>query len=172
MEYLPCVMWYLNIESKTIKQRPTLTQFMQFWDFWWVSSVQDEIQCGLGNCNECDNYIETSRHWNTGIPFTLWLVFPYDMAVSSITWRSRGWDCDGNARCQGTVFHCEEFNACHLDWRPGRSTGCRTPDDPNFKALENMEVVRIKTHESETTFSDTQQEYTCCSSRMDWETAS
>jgi len=29
----PCVIWYRTIESETIKQRPTLTLFMQFWDF-------------------------------------------------------------------------------------------------------------------------------------------
>jgi len=42
MQYPPCVIWYLNIQSETIKQWPTLTLFLEFWDFWWVSSMQDK----------------------------------------------------------------------------------------------------------------------------------
>jgi len=42
MEYPPCVIRYLNIQSETIKQWLTLTLCMEFWDFWWVSLVQHE----------------------------------------------------------------------------------------------------------------------------------
>jgi hypothetical protein len=42
--------------------------------------------------------------------------------------------------------------------RPGRSTGCGALDDPNCKALDNEEVVRIETREWETTCSDPDEE--------------
>jgi len=41
MEYPRCVVWYLNIQSETIKQRPILILCVEFWDFWWVPSGQD-----------------------------------------------------------------------------------------------------------------------------------
>jgi len=163
---------HLNIESETIKQRPTLTLLMEFWDFWWVTSVQEEKQCGLANWNNCENWIQTSSHCNTGIPFTLWLVFSDDVAVFMCAGRSRGWDCDGKAWRWGTEFSYEEFDACHQNYRPGCSTACVTLDDPKCKALDNKEVVRIEIHEWETTGSDTKGECTPCWSRMDWVRAS
>jgi len=124
MEHQPCVVWYLDIESESSKERPTLTLVMEIWDFWWVSSVQGEKQCGLANCDGCENLIQTSSDCNAGISFTLWLVFADDVAVVRCAWRSGGWDYDGKARCRGTVFCSEAFDACHPAWRLGRSTGC------------------------------------------------
>jgi len=42
MQYPPFVVWYLNIQRETIKQWPVLTLFLEFWDVWWISSIQDE----------------------------------------------------------------------------------------------------------------------------------
>jgi hypothetical protein len=41
MEYPPCVVWDLNIQSKAIISWPTFLLCMEFWDFWWVPSVED-----------------------------------------------------------------------------------------------------------------------------------
>jgi len=155
MEYPSCVVWYLDIESKTIQQQPTLTLFMEFWDFWWVWSVHGETQYGLANCDECENWVQTSTRCNAGIPFTLWLVISVDVAVFKCAWRSREWEWDGKARRRGTVFRSEEFDASHPDWRPGRATACGTPDDRIHKALDNKEMVRIEAGEWEITSSDT-----------------
>jgi len=168
MEYPSCVVWYLNMESKTIKQRPTLTLFMEFWNFWWLSWVWDEKQCGLANCNECENWIQTSSHCNARIPFTLWLVFPDDVAVFRCAGRSRGWDCDRKAQCRGTLIRREAFDAWHPDRCSGHSTGCGIPDNPNCKALEDQDVVRIETCDWETTCSDIKQGCTPCWFRMEW----
>jgi len=126
----------------------------------------------LENCDKCENSIQTSSHCNAGIPFTLCLVLSDIAAVFRCDWRSRGRDSDGNARCQCNVSHCEEFDACHLDWRPRRSTGFGTPDYPNSKALDDKEAVRIETRKCETTCSDTTGECTPCWSRMEWGPAS
>jgi len=167
MEYPPCVIWHHNIESETIKQQPTLTLFMELWDYWWVSSLQDKTQCGLANCDECENSIETSSHCNSGIPFTLWLVYPDDMAVCRCAWGSGGWDCDGRAWSWGTVFRYEESDVCNQDWRTRLRMRCGTLDNPNCKALEDREVVRIETRKWETTCLDTKWECTPLRYRMD-----
>jgi len=160
MEYPPCVEWYFNIQSETIKQWPTLLLWMEFWDFWWVSSLQDEKQCGLANCNECQNCIQTSSHSYTGIPFTLWLVLSDYVAVFWCAWRSRGWYGDGTASCRCIVFRSEEFDACYLDWRRRSSTGCGAPDDLDGQALDDKEVVRIDICQRKTTCPDTKGECT------------
>jgi len=167
MEYPSCFVWYLNIQSETIKQWLALTLFMEFSDFWWDSSIQDKKQCGQENCDECENWIQTSSHSYTRIPCTLWLVLSDDVAVFRCTWRSRGWYCDGNAQYRCSEFCCEEFDACHPDWGPGRSTGSGAPDDTNCNALDDQEVVTMKTREWESTCSDTAGECTPCWSRMD-----
>jgi len=145
---------------------------MEFLDIWWVSSVQDEKQFRPANCEECKNWIQTSRHCNAGIPFTPWLVFSDNVAVFRCAWWTRGWDFDGKSQCQRTVFRCEEFDACNPDWRPEHSTGCGTPDNPNCKALDKKEVVRIETREWETTCLHPEGECTPCWSRMGWGRAS
>ena len=104
MEYPQCFIWYLNILSATIKQWPTLTLFMEFWDFWWVSSVQYKKWCGLVKCDECENCIPTSCHCNARITFTLFLAVSDDTGVFRCTWRFRGWCCDRKAQHQGTVY--------------------------------------------------------------------
>jgi len=40
-DYPPCFLWYVKPQHETIKQRPTLIQFMEFWDFWWAPFEQD-----------------------------------------------------------------------------------------------------------------------------------
>jgi len=162
MEYPCCVIWYLNIESETLKQQPTLTLFMQFWDFWWVSSVQYEIQCGLSNCDQYEKWIQTASHCNGAVQFTLRLVFSGDVVVFRCACRSWEWDCDEIAWLRGTGFRCGEFDVCYPDWRPGPSTGCGTPDDPNCKALVNKQLVTIKTRKWGNTCSDTKGDCTPC----------
>ena len=172
MEHPPCVLWYLNIDSKTIKERQTITLFMEFWDFGWVSSGRDKKQCELAHCDECENWIETASQCNVEISFTLWLVFSDNVADFRCAWRCSGWGCDGKARRQGTVFRSAEFDACNPDWRPGRSTGCGSPDDPDCTALDNKEEGRIETRQWESTNSDTEGECTPGWSQMAWGRAS
>jgi len=126
----------------------------------------------MGNCDECDNWIQTSSHCKAGVPFTLWLVFSDNVAVFRCAWRSRRWYSDGNARRRCTVFRGEEFDACYQDWNQRSSTGCGKPIDPNCKALYNQEVVRMETCEWETTCLDTERECTPCWFQMDRRRAS
>jgi len=77
-------------------------------------------------------------------------------------------ETDGNSQRRCTVCRSEELDVCHPNWRQWRSTGCSTPGNPNSKALDNEEVVRIKTHKWETNCSDTEGESTPCWSRMEW----
>ena len=168
MEYPPCVVWYHNIQSETITQRPTLLLCMEFWDFWWVPSVQDSKQCGLANCNACENWIQTSSHSYTGVPFTLWQLFSDDVAVFRCAWRSRGWYCDGKAWCWGIVFHCEEFDASYQDRRRRCSTGCCAPDDIDCKALDDKNVVGLWTIQWKTTLSDIEGICAPHWSRVEW----
>jgi len=145
---------------------------MEFWHFWWVPSVQDWKQYGLAHCDECENWIQTSSHSYTGIPFTLWLVLSGDVAVFRCAWRSRGWDCEGKAWCRCIVFRCEEFDACYPDWRRRSSTGCGALDDTDCKALDDKEVVRIETCQRNANSADTEGECTPHWARVDWERAS
>jgi len=168
MEYPPCFICYPNIESKTIKQWPTPTLFMEFWDFWWVQSVQDKNWSRVSHSDQCKNWIQTLSHRNAGIPFTLWLPFLDDVADFRCAWGSRAWCCEGKARHRGTVFRREAFDAWHPDWRPWCSKGCGAPGDPNCKVLDHQEVVSIDTREWDTTCSDTEGECTPCWSRMHW----
>jgi len=155
MDYPAGFICYHHIKSKIIKPWPTLTLFMEFWDIWWIPSVKDEQYHRLAHCDQCKNWIQTSSHCRAGIPFTQWPVFSDDVAVFTCTSRSRGWFCDVKARRWGAVFRSHVFDACHPDWQPRPRTGCGAPDDPNCKALDDLEVVRINTHEWETTGSDT-----------------
>jgi len=168
MQYPPTVVRYGNIQSGTIKWWPTLTLCMELWDVGWVWSVQDVKYCWLENCDKFKDWIHTSSYCNTETPFTLWLMLSDNEAVFRCAWRSRGWDSDENALSQWTVFFGEEFDLCHPDWRTGRSTGWGTPDDSDYKALNNKAVVTIQTREWETTCSVMTGDCTPCWSRMDW----
>jgi len=129
MEYRPCSIWYLNIQSETIKQWPTLLLFMEFWDFWSVPSVEDSKKCGLANCDESHSWILTSSHSDAGIPLTQWLVLSDDVVVFWCNRRSRECYCDRTAWCRVIVFHCEKFDAYYLDRRHRSSIGCAAQDD-------------------------------------------
>jgi len=133
---------------------------MELWDFWWVSSVQDEELYGLANCNQFKNCIQTSSHSYTGIPFTLWLVLSYSEAVFRCAWRSRGWDSDGPAWCGCMVSRGEEFDACYPDRRRGSSTGCGAQDDSDCKLFDDQQWVRIETCPRKTASRDTEGECT------------
>jgi len=135
--YPTSFVWWINIQSETIKQRATLMGFMEFLDFWWDSIVQEETQCALEICDESDNWIQTSSDSYIGIPFTLWLVWSDDVAVFRCTWISREWYCDLKAWCRGIECSCEEFDACYWNWRWRRSTGCGAPNNAYCKTLDN-----------------------------------
>jgi len=141
MEYPPWVAWYLNIQSQTIQQSPTVTLFMEVWDMWWFPSVQDQNFFRLVSCHECANSIQTSSDSNARFPSTIWLVFSDDVAVFRSAWRSRRRDCDGKSWHRGTAFLSEVFDARHPDRRPRRSAGWGTLDDPNCKAQNDKDGV-------------------------------
>jgi len=71
----------------------------------------------MANCNERENWIETSSHSYRGIPLTLWLLLLDDVTVFSCTWRSRGWSSNEKAWCRGIVCCSKEFHICYPDWR-------------------------------------------------------
>jgi len=168
MQFAPCVVWSRNIQSKTIKRWPTLLLCMQFWHFWWGPSVQDSKQCGLANCDECENWIQTSSHSSTRIRFSWWLLVSDDVADFMCAWRSRGWYCDGKAWCRCIVFRSEEFDASYQDWRPTSWTGWGALDVTDCKALDNQEVIGIETCQRKTTCADTEGECTPHWSWVDW----
>jgi len=145
---------------------------MEFWHIWWVPLVQDWKQCGLAHCDECENWIQTSSHSYTGIPFTERLVLSGDVALFRCAWRSRGWDCEGKAWCRCIGFCHEEFVACYPDWRWRSSSGCGAQDDTDCKALDDTEVVGIETCQRKTTSVDTEGECTPHWSRVEWGRAS
>jgi len=109
----------------------------------------------MANCDESKNWIQTSSHSNCGIPLTPWLVASDDVAGFRCAWTSRGWYIDGKAWSTRIVFHSDKFDACYLAWRWWCSTGCGSPDDKDCKALDDKEVVRIRTRGWITTRSDT-----------------
>jgi len=166
MEYPPGVAWYLNIQSKTIKQSPTLLLCMEFCDVWWVPSVQDREQRGLANWDECEHGIQTSSHGYAGVPFTQWRVWSEDVAAVRCSWHPRGWFCEGKAWCRGIVFHSEEFDAWYPDSRQRSSTACGGPIDTDCKAFDDKEVVGIETSQCKTSCSETEGE---CTSHWSWE---
>jgi len=168
MQFAPCVVWSRNIQSETIKRWPTLLLCMQFWHFWWGPSVQDSKQCGLANCDECENWIQTSSHSSTRIRFSWWLLVSDDVADFMCAWRSRGWYCDGKAWCRCIVFRSEEFDASYQDWRPTSWTGWGALDVTDCKALDNQEVIGIETCQRKTTCADTKGECTPHWSWVDW----
>jgi len=59
------------------------------------------------------------------------------------------------------------FDACYLDRRQRSQTRCGTLGDSDYKALDNKEVVRIKTSHSKTTRVDTEGQWTPHWYRMD-----
>jgi len=91
MKYPPCFISYHNIRSDTIKQWAIVILFLEFWDFWWAPSLQDWEQCGLANCDECENWIQTLSHSYTRIPFSPWPLLSDDVAAFRCAWWSRGW---------------------------------------------------------------------------------
>jgi len=149
-------------------QQPTLLLSMEFWDLWWGISVQDEEQCSLAHCDECENWDQTASHINAGIPNTLCLAFSDDAAVFRCAGSSWGWYCDGQASCRGIVFHCEEYDARNPDRRWWSSTVCGALDDTDCKALDNEEGPGIETSQWITTSSDSNRECTPHWSQLEW----
>jgi len=144
MEYPPCFVWYLNKRRESIMQCWTLIRFMTFWDFVFVPVAEDLKQHGLAHCDESENWIQTANYRTTEIPLTQWLVSSDDVAVLNCAWSSTGWYYDDKACCIGIVFWCEEFDACYPNRRQRSSTGCRTLDDTDGKALDHKRVFWIQ----------------------------
>jgi len=145
---------------------------MEFWQFWWVPSVQDLKQCRLANCDESEKWIQTSSHSYAGIPLTLWPVLSDNVAVFRCTWRSRGWYCDGKAWCRRIVMRCAEFDACYPERQQRCLTGCGAQHDTDCPIVDDKEVVGVQTSQCETTCLDTEGQCKPHSSRLAWDRAS
>jgi len=144
MKYPFCFKWNLYIQGETIKQWPTFMLLMEFWDFWWMLSVQDKEFCRISNCDQSENWIQTLSCSYAGNRISPWLVSSDDVVVFTCASWSRRY-CDGKAWCGGIVFRCEVFDAYSLHARWGISTGCGAPDNTDYKFSDNNKVVGIQT---------------------------
>jgi len=106
---------------------------MDVGDCGWVFLVDGEKKCWLVTFDECLNSIQASSHSNAWITFTSSLVLSNKVAAFRSTGRSRRKCCDETARCQGTVFCSEDFEACHPNWRQQSWNQCNTLGHPNCK---------------------------------------
>jgi len=120
------------------------------------------------NCNKCKNWIQTSTHSYTRIPFTLWLLFSDDVTVFMCSSQFRGRYCNGQAWGWGIEFCWEEFDACYPDkWRRC-TTECSTLDDRDCTPLDDEEVVVIQTSQWKTTVLNTEEKCTPYWAWVDW----
>jgi len=100
------------------------------------------------------------------------MVLSDDLVVFRCTWRSRGWFCDGELWCCGSVFCSEEFDACYVNWKQWSLTGYGAPDHIDCNIYDDKEVVGIETSQWKTTRLDTKGKCTPQWSRVDWGLAS
>jgi len=145
---------------------------MQFCDFQYVPSAHDYKHWYLAYCHGCNKWILLWLHRNSRIRLTPWSMQLDNMAVYRCLELSKEWHCNLTELYWGAVLPNNKFNSCHPNLRHQCSRRFGTPDNSNYKVLDNEKVVRIKTQIQRFTHSNSRLQCTPPWFHVDWGYAS